>query len=109
MAAEAAPLQRTQRSWTICAPRSCPAYHVRYPEMPNEERAHYKTWKRIIAEHVREMGAGAILVGHSIGASVLAKVMTDEPPLIRRRRFSHCRAILARARNLALGCGRAER
>ena len=55
-----------------------PDYQVRYREMPDEEEPDYKVWKRIILHEAREMGDGAILVGHSIGASVLARVMTEQ-------------------------------
>ena len=54
-------------------------YTIRYPRMPDEEEPDYPTWKRLILREVADMGAGAVLVGHSIGASVLAKVLTDEP------------------------------
>ncbi len=57
------------------------AYTVSFPKMPKEDEPEYDTWKGIILKAAREMGDGAIFVGHSIGASVLAKVMTDEPPL----------------------------
>ena len=56
------------------------AYEVRYPRMPDEEEPDYPTWRRLILEQVAEMGDGAILAGHSIGASVLARVMTDDDP-----------------------------
>jgi predicted alpha/beta hydrolase family esterase len=59
-------------------------YHVRYPEMPNDAEPDYQTWKCIILDHAREMGERAILVGHSIGASVLLKIFTepdDKPPI----------------------------
>lgn len=52
-------------------------YEVRYPAMPNEEEPDYDTWKRIIEREALDMGDGAILVGHSIGASVLAKMFAD--------------------------------
>ena len=52
-------------------------FNVRYPKMPNEAEPKYEEWKRVILEDVRDMGAGAIVVGHSIGASVLAKVFTE--------------------------------
>lgn len=55
-------------------------YDVRYPQMPNEEEPDYQTWKRIILDHVRDMGEGAVLVGHSIGASVLIKALTEPEP-----------------------------
>jgi len=52
-------------------------YVVRYPEMPNEEEPDYETWKDIITREVADMGSGAILVGHSIGASVIIRVVVD--------------------------------
>jgi len=50
---------------------------VRYPEMPDEEEPDYEVWKRIITSEVAAMGSGAILVGHSIGASVVIRVVVD--------------------------------
>lgn len=52
-------------------------FSVRYPEMPNEEEPDYPVWKRILFDQAREMGERAILVGHSIGASVLLKAFTE--------------------------------
>jgi len=52
-------------------------YVVRYPEMPNEEDPDYEVWKDAIAGEVAAMGSGAILVGHSIGASVIIRVVVD--------------------------------
>jgi uncharacterized protein len=52
-------------------------YQVRYPEMPNEEDPDYDTWKRLIRDEARDLGERAILVGHSIGASVLIKMLTE--------------------------------
>jgi uncharacterized protein len=54
-----------------------PGYQVRYPRMPNEDDASYAAWKRIILDEIEAMGDGAILVGHSVGASVIAKVACD--------------------------------
>jgi uncharacterized protein len=53
------------------------AYTVRYPEMPDEEEPEYEVWKRIIAGEVAAMGSGAVLVGHSIGASVVIRAVVD--------------------------------
>jgi uncharacterized protein len=55
-----------------------PQYKVRYPEMPNEDEPDYQEWKRLIYKDLAEMGDGAILVGHSIGASVLIKILYDQ-------------------------------
>lgn len=54
-----------------------PEYSVRFPKMPNEEEPDYQTWARTIEAEIKAMGDGAILVGHSIGASVLIKWLTD--------------------------------
>ncbi len=53
-----------------------PAYDVQYPLMPDEDEPDYQTWKSLILSRVAEMG-DAILVGHSIGASVLIKTVAD--------------------------------
>ena len=55
-----------------------PNYKVHYPRMPREADPDYKVWKQFIAEELAAMGDGAMLVGHSIGASVLAKLLTDQ-------------------------------
>lgn len=52
-------------------------YVVRYPKMPNEDDPDYETWKQCIFKELAIMGDDALLVGHSIGASVLIKVLTD--------------------------------
>jgi uncharacterized protein len=54
-----------------------PAYRVRYPRMPNEDEPSYAAWKRLILAELDAMGDAAILVGHSIGASVIIKVLCD--------------------------------
>ncbi len=54
-----------------------PSYRVRYPEMPNEKDPDYSIWKRVIWDEARDIGERAILVGHSIGASVLIKMLTE--------------------------------
>ena len=53
-------------------------YNVRYPKMPNEDEPDYQQWKWLISEQLAEMGERAILVGHSIGASVLIKILSDQ-------------------------------
>lgn len=53
------------------------AYVVRYPKMPNEADADYESWKNAIAGELATMGSGAILIGHSIGASVVIRAVVD--------------------------------
>lgn len=55
-----------------------PGYVVRFPKMRNEAEPDYKTWKRGILKELAVMGDNAIVVGHSIGASVLIRVVTEE-------------------------------
>jgi uncharacterized protein len=55
-----------------------PSFNVRYPVMPNEDDPAYRVWKQRILEELAAMGDGAILVGHSIGGSVLIKLLTEE-------------------------------
>ena len=57
-----------------------PNYQVRYPAMPGEGDADYETWKSVILQEVEDMGEGAVLVGHSIGASVLIRMFADRGP-----------------------------
>ncbi len=57
-----------------------PDYEVRFPLMPNEDAPDYKEWKRVILSELEQMGEEAILVGHSIGASVLIRILADQGP-----------------------------
>lgn len=55
-------------------------YEVRFPRMPNESETPYDLWSDVIASELARMGTGVILVGHSIGASVLIKWLTEVTP-----------------------------
>ncbi|MGS1096389.1 methyltransferase domain-containing protein (plasmid) [Aquamicrobium terrae] len=55
-------------------------YQVRYPAMPDEADADYEVWKSVIQQEVEDMGERAVLVGHSIGASVLIRMFADRCP-----------------------------
>lgn len=52
-------------------------YVVRYPKMPNEADPDYESWKNAIAGELAAMGGGAVLIGHSIGASVVIRAVVD--------------------------------
>jgi Alpha/beta hydrolase family len=54
------------------------AYNVRYPKMPDEERPEYEAWKDQIAEELAGLDSEVILVGHSLGASILLKYLSEE-------------------------------
>jgi predicted alpha/beta hydrolase family esterase len=52
-------------------------YDVRYPLMPDEDNAPYEQWKQQVETELATMSGPVILVGHSVGASILAKCQTD--------------------------------
>ncbi|TDF94801.1 RBBP9/YdeN family alpha/beta hydrolase [Paenibacillus piri] len=54
------------------------SYRVSYPIMPNPERPSYKPWKLKLAEELAEVQNEVILVGHSLGGSVLLKYFSEE-------------------------------
>lgn len=52
-------------------------YAVIFPLMPNEADPNYLAWSRRIRRELRAAGDGAVLVGHSMGASMLAKMLAE--------------------------------
>lgn len=52
-------------------------YEVRYPAMPDEANAPYDLWKRKIEKEINVMRKPVVLVSHSVGASHLAKILTE--------------------------------
>ncbi len=52
-------------------------YTVRYPRMPDEANPDAGSWKTAIDRELRQLGDGAILVGHSLGAAFLIDYLTD--------------------------------
>jgi len=55
-----------------------PAYEVRYPKMVNEDSPEYVDWKAQIESELAALEGEVILVGHSIGGSVLLRYLSDE-------------------------------
>jgi predicted alpha/beta hydrolase family esterase len=54
-----------------------PEYEVHCPAMPDEENAPYEQWKHQIEQEIATMQGPIVLVGHSVGASVLIKSMSE--------------------------------
>jgi predicted alpha/beta hydrolase family esterase len=54
------------------------AYDVRCPQMPDEDRPVYQAWKEWIAKELDAMEGEVILVGHSLGGSILLKYLSEE-------------------------------
>jgi predicted alpha/beta hydrolase family esterase len=57
-----------------------PGYDVRYPRMPNEADPSYATWKAALAEEIAGLDDGAILIGHSVGGTILINALAEAPP-----------------------------
>ena len=57
-----------------------PGYDVRYPRMPNEADPTYAVWKAALAEEMAGLADGAIVVGHSIGGTILINALAEAPP-----------------------------
>ena len=48
-----------------------PTARIRYPRMPDEADPHYAPWKAALAQEFAVLGDRAVLVGHSIGGTLL--------------------------------------
>ena len=80
------------------------SYEVRYPKMPLEESAQYADWTARIASALPPRGHEVVLVGHSVGGSVLLEVPLREARRgICQRPLRDCRAVLGCGRFLGLG------
>jgi predicted alpha/beta hydrolase family esterase len=55
-----------------------PDYEIRYPRMPNEADPKYALWKKALKKEFAKLDDGAILVGHSIGATILINVLAEQ-------------------------------
>ncbi len=58
-----------------------PHYEIRYPRMPDEADPHYAAWKAALYEELHKLRDGAILVGHSIGGTVLLHALAELKPM----------------------------
>jgi predicted alpha/beta hydrolase family esterase len=57
-----------------------PNYEVRYPRMPNEGDPSYARWKAALEKEFVALNDGAILVGHSLGGTILIHTLAENPP-----------------------------
>ena len=57
-----------------------PAYEIRYPVMPNEADPKYSTWKLALEGELSTLEHGAIVIGHSLGGTVLIHVLAERTP-----------------------------
>jgi predicted alpha/beta hydrolase family esterase len=54
------------------------SYEVQYPKMPDEDSPRYAAWRDRIASELAELDGEVSLVGHSLGASILLKYISEE-------------------------------
>jgi pimeloyl-ACP methyl ester carboxylesterase len=53
-------------------------WDIRYPRMPDEDDPKYSTWKSAIEREIAKLEDGAVLIGHSIGATLLVNVLAGQ-------------------------------
>lgn len=54
-----------------------PKFEIRYPRMPNEDDPNFAAWKATIEKELTSLKDGAILVGHSIGGTILIHTLAE--------------------------------
>jgi len=54
-----------------------PTYEIRYPVMPNEADPKYSVWKRALGTELAALESGAIVIGHSVGGTILIHALAE--------------------------------
>jgi predicted alpha/beta hydrolase family esterase len=57
-------------------------FEVRYPRMPEEDDPRFAAWSAVVEREIARLGDGAILVGHSIGGTILIHAVARAPRLL---------------------------
>ncbi len=57
-----------------------PTYEITYSRMPDEADPTYAAWKEALEQEIAALDDGAILIGHSLGGTILINALTDNPP-----------------------------
>jgi pimeloyl-ACP methyl ester carboxylesterase len=55
-------------------------YEVRYPRMPQENDPSYARWSAAIGHELAAVDDGAVVVGHSVGGTILIGYLAEAPP-----------------------------
>lgn len=55
-------------------------FEMRYPRMPAEDDPTYAVWGPAILQAIAPLEDGAIVVGHSVGGTMLVQVLAEQPP-----------------------------
>src|SRR4029453_7077564 len=53
-------------------------YDVRYPRMPDEDDPKFAKWKPAIGREIAGLDEGAVLIGHSIGGTMLVHALAEQ-------------------------------
>jgi predicted alpha/beta hydrolase family esterase len=59
-----------------------PDYEIRYPRMPNEGDPHIAAWGVALEREIAALQSGAIVVGHSIGGTIVLHVLAERAPAV---------------------------
>lgn len=57
-----------------------PGYEVRYPRMPAEDEPSLARWAPAIGKEIAALADGGIVIGHSIGGTILMAALGRKPP-----------------------------
>jgi predicted alpha/beta hydrolase family esterase len=57
-----------------------PDYEVCYPRMPDEGDPSFAAWSAALREELAQMDDGAIVVGHSVGGTILIDTLAEQLP-----------------------------
>jgi predicted alpha/beta hydrolase family esterase len=52
-------------------------YELHYPRMPNEDEPSFAAWSATLEKRFETLRDGAILVGHSVGGTILLKALAE--------------------------------
>ena len=55
-------------------------YVVHYPRMPDESDPQLAPWRAAILQELDGLGDDAMVVGHSVGGTILAQALAERPP-----------------------------
>lgn len=58
-------------------------YVIRYPRMPNEAEPKYSAWRPALQRELAQLKDGAVVVGHSVGGTMLLHVLAERSPTAR--------------------------
>lgn len=57
-------------------------YELRYPLMPNEANPQFTTWAIAIEREIAALQNGAVVVGHSVGGTILINLLAERAPVV---------------------------